>query len=326
MLSNIAQWETSGSLNTQKKNCLKILYLIFYFFKFFRKQSLTYPQDLQCCPLCTVKVHLSSARVDCCIWRWLVIMIRVCGEWGQCTWLICPFAGKNPEVFHKRNFLLGVNTTYFEKHTIQAHSAVVLPSPPAYLVYSIWMRTQCRAVDARNADCHTVNTRPAPCTANIVKNVWQFICWWLNTSTSALQSAPAASWLMRRQSGDYDYDPWLIHSWLLSCKSNCHDLCCCCCCLLQIILHVRAEVSLPHSCRAAMFMQRRYAIVCAVFFVICFFPYYVSRCSHWSLLWILLAYARHNNFPPCHTMFAAPVPVPGCSGLQGSAACGQPQD
>ena len=37
---------------------------------------------------------------------------------------VFPFAGKNPEKFHKRYFLLGVNTTDFEKHTIQAHSAL----------------------------------------------------------------------------------------------------------------------------------------------------------------------------------------------------------
>ena len=38
---------------------------------------------------------------------------------------VFPFAGKNPEKFHKRYFLLGVNTTDFEKHTIQAHSALL---------------------------------------------------------------------------------------------------------------------------------------------------------------------------------------------------------
>ena len=43
----------------------------------------------------------------------------------QCQiWLICPFAGRKPANFHKRNYLLSANTTDFEKTTIQAHSAM----------------------------------------------------------------------------------------------------------------------------------------------------------------------------------------------------------
>ena len=36
----------------------------------------------------------------------------------------CAAAGRRPANFHKRNYLLSVNTTDFEKTTIQAHSAL----------------------------------------------------------------------------------------------------------------------------------------------------------------------------------------------------------
>ena len=39
-------------------------------------------------------------------------------------WLKWSAAGRRPANFHKRNYLLSVNTTDFEKTTIQAHSAV----------------------------------------------------------------------------------------------------------------------------------------------------------------------------------------------------------
>ena len=43
----------------------------------------------------------------------------------QCQiWLNCAAAGRRPANSHKRNYLLSVNTTDFEKTTIQAHSAL----------------------------------------------------------------------------------------------------------------------------------------------------------------------------------------------------------
>ena len=40
-------------------------------------------------------------------------------------WLKWSAAGRRPANLRKRNFLVSVNTTDFEKHTIQAHSALV---------------------------------------------------------------------------------------------------------------------------------------------------------------------------------------------------------
>ena len=82
--------------------------------------------------LCSL-LHISSLINICNFYSFWATGMVLTSKWGrilqeihcQCQiWLICPFAGKNPGVFHKRNFLLCVNTTDFEKHTIQAHSAM----------------------------------------------------------------------------------------------------------------------------------------------------------------------------------------------------------
>ena len=82
--------------------------------------------------LCSL-LHISSLINICNFYSFWATGMVLTSKWGrilqeihcQCQiWLICPFAGKNPGVFHKRNYLLSVNTTDFKKTTIQAHSAL----------------------------------------------------------------------------------------------------------------------------------------------------------------------------------------------------------
>ena len=88
--------------------------------------------------LCSL-LHISSLINICNFYSFWATGMVLTSKWGrilqeihcQCQiWLICPFAGKNPGVFHKRNYLLSVNTTDFEKTTIQAHSAMAILRNP----------------------------------------------------------------------------------------------------------------------------------------------------------------------------------------------------
>ena len=78
-------------------------------------------------------LHISSLIIICNFYSFWATEMVLISKWGrilqemqcQCQlWLICRFAGRKPAKFHKRNILLGVNTTDFEKHAIQAHSAL----------------------------------------------------------------------------------------------------------------------------------------------------------------------------------------------------------
>ena len=82
--------------------------------------------------LCSL-LHISSLINICNFYSFWATGMVLTSKWGrilqeihcQCQiWLICPFAGRRPANFHKRNYLLSVNTTDFEKTTIQAHSAM----------------------------------------------------------------------------------------------------------------------------------------------------------------------------------------------------------
>ena len=82
--------------------------------------------------LCSL-LHISSLINICNFYSFWATGMVLTSKWGrilqeihcQCQiWLKCPAAGRRPANFHKRNYLLSVNTTDFEKTTIQAHSAV----------------------------------------------------------------------------------------------------------------------------------------------------------------------------------------------------------
>ena len=82
--------------------------------------------------LCSL-LHISSLINICNFYSFWATGMVLTSKWGrilqeihcQCQiWLNCPAAGRRPANFHKRNYLLSVNTTDFEKTTIQAHSAL----------------------------------------------------------------------------------------------------------------------------------------------------------------------------------------------------------
>ena len=82
--------------------------------------------------LCSL-LHISSLINICNFYSFWATGMVLTSKWGrilqeihcQCQiWLKCPAAGRRPANFHKRNYLLSVNTTDFEKTTIQAHSAL----------------------------------------------------------------------------------------------------------------------------------------------------------------------------------------------------------
>ena len=83
--------------------------------------------------LCSL-LHISSLINICNFYSFWATGMVLTSKWGrilqeihcQCQiWLNCAAAGRRPANFHKRNYLLSVNTTDFEKTTIQAHSALV---------------------------------------------------------------------------------------------------------------------------------------------------------------------------------------------------------
>ena len=85
--------------------------------------------------LCSL-LHISSLINICNFYSFWATGMVLTSKWGrilqeihcQCQiWLNCPAAGRRPANFHKRNYLLSVNTTDFEKTTIQAHSALWWP-------------------------------------------------------------------------------------------------------------------------------------------------------------------------------------------------------
>ena len=82
--------------------------------------------------LCSL-LHISSLINICNFYSFWATGMVLTSKWGrilqeihcQCQiWLNCAAAGRRPANFHKRNYLLSVNTTDFEKTTIQAHSAM----------------------------------------------------------------------------------------------------------------------------------------------------------------------------------------------------------
>ena len=86
--------------------------------------------------LCSL-LHISSLINICNFYSFWATGMVLTSKWGrilqeihcQCQiWLKWSAAGRRPANFHKRNYLLSVNTTDFEKTTIQAHSAM-LTSP-----------------------------------------------------------------------------------------------------------------------------------------------------------------------------------------------------
>ena len=83
--------------------------------------------------LCSL-LHISSLINICNFYSFWATGMVLTSKWGrilqeihcQCQiWLKWSAAGRRPANFHKRNYLLSVNTTDFEKTTIQAHSALV---------------------------------------------------------------------------------------------------------------------------------------------------------------------------------------------------------
>ena len=83
--------------------------------------------------LCSL-LHISSLINICNFYSFWATGMVLTSKWGrilqeihcQCQiWLKWSAAGRRPANFHKRNYLLSVNTTDFEKTTIQAHSAVL---------------------------------------------------------------------------------------------------------------------------------------------------------------------------------------------------------
>ena len=93
--------------------------------------------------LCSL-LHISSLINICNFYSFWATGMVLTSKWGrilqeihcQCQiWLKWSAAGRRPANFHKRNYLLSVNTTDFEKTTIQAHSAMLAsPSLSALLV------------------------------------------------------------------------------------------------------------------------------------------------------------------------------------------------
>ena len=82
--------------------------------------------------LCSL-LHISSLINICNFYSFWATGMVLTSKWGrilqeihcQCQiWLKWSAAGRRPANFHKRNYLLSVNTTDFEKTTIQAHSAL----------------------------------------------------------------------------------------------------------------------------------------------------------------------------------------------------------
>ena len=82
--------------------------------------------------LCSL-LHISSLINICNFYSFWATGMVLTSKWGrilqeihcQCQiWLKWSAAGRRPANFHKRNYLLSVNTTDFEKTTIQAHSAM----------------------------------------------------------------------------------------------------------------------------------------------------------------------------------------------------------
>ena len=82
--------------------------------------------------LCSL-LHISSLINICNFYSFWATGMVLTSKWGrilqeihcQCQiWLKWSAAGRRPANFHKRNYLLSVNTTDFEKYTIQAHSAM----------------------------------------------------------------------------------------------------------------------------------------------------------------------------------------------------------
>ena len=89
--------------------------------------------------LCSL-LHISSLINICNFYSFWATGMVLTSKWGrilqeihcQCQiWLNCAAAGRKPANFHKRNYLLSVNTTDFEKTTIQAFSALSQPPPTA---------------------------------------------------------------------------------------------------------------------------------------------------------------------------------------------------
>ena len=87
--------------------------------------------------LCSL-LHISSLINICNFYSFWATGMVLTSKWGrilqeihcQCQiWLKWSAAGRRPANFHKRNYLLSVNTTDFEKTTIQAHSAMLLFVP-----------------------------------------------------------------------------------------------------------------------------------------------------------------------------------------------------
>ena len=98
--------------------------------------------------LCSL-LHISSLINICNFYSFWATGMVLTSKWGrilqeihcQCQiWLKWSAAGRRPANFHKRNYLLSVNTTDFEKTTIQAHSA--MPGPGSYrfstIVTNLW--------------------------------------------------------------------------------------------------------------------------------------------------------------------------------------------
>ena len=98
--------------------------------------------------LCSL-LHISSLINICNFYSFWATGMVLTSKWGrilqeihcQCQiWLKWSAAGRRPANFHKRNYLLSVNTTDFEKTTIQAHSALcpgrrrILNRPPSRLI------------------------------------------------------------------------------------------------------------------------------------------------------------------------------------------------
>ena len=90
--------------------------------------------------LCSL-LHISSLINICNFYSFWATGMVLTSKWGrilqeihcQCQiWLKWSAAGRRPANFHKRNYLLSVNTTDFEKTTIQAHSALLRGSDWLY--------------------------------------------------------------------------------------------------------------------------------------------------------------------------------------------------
>ena len=110
--------------------------------------------------LCSL-LHISSLINICNFYSFWATGMVLTSKWGrilqeihcQCQiWLKCPAAGRRPANFHKRNYLLSVNTTDFEKkHHPGPQCSATVAGPTLF----VWIQQTC--VYCVNQTCVSVS-------------------------------------------------------------------------------------------------------------------------------------------------------------------------